>query len=280
MNLDPERVSVHGGHSGQFCSHAEDMLEDIVQAYIAHGYSWVGITEHIPPERDDLSYPEEAALRMSAADQYARFSDYMATCQDLRDRYSSKIKIFVAFEAEAYSGYERWVPKLRKEFNPDYIVGSVHQIMDHLIDSTPEGYRAAAKTAGGLDELYCKYFDRQYELITTLLPEVVGHFDLIRIFDSDYQDRLIKPVVWERVLRNLETIRDRELIMDFNLAALKKGQLEPYISSPILEQARRMEIDVVPGDDSHGVGNIDQYWTNGIRILQDAGFELKWKYPT
>ena len=279
MAKSPERVSVHGGHSGQFCGHAEDTLEDIVRAYIARGYSWAGITEHMPPERDVLSYPDELATGLSAADQQTRFADYMSTCRRLQDRYVSEIRILVAFEAEAYSGYERWVPAVRNEFKPDYIVGSVHHIDDRLIDATPEGYRAVAESAGGVDELYCAYFDRQYEVIETLSPEVIGHFDLIRIFDPDYRSRLVKPHVWQRIVRNLEAIRDLRSILDFNLAALKKGQPEPYISRPVLDQARKMGIAVVPGDDSHGVANIDQFWDAGVSVLRDAGFDLRWKCP-
>lgn len=279
MATSPERVSVHGGHSGQFCGHAEDTLEDIVRAYIAHGYAWVGITEHMPPEKDELSYPDELDAGLSAVDQQARFADYMATCRRLRDKYASQIRILVGFEAEAYTGYERWVPAVRKKFDPDYIVGSVHQINDALFDGSPEWYRAAADTVGGADELYCAYFDCQYEVITTLRPEVVGHFDLVRIFDPDYRSRLVKPFVWERVVRNLEAIRDLDSILDFNLAALKKGQPEPYISRPILEQARKMGIAVVPGDDSHGVGNVDRHWDEGVRFLREAGGDLKWKCP-
>ena len=41
-------VSVHGGHSGQFCHHATDSLEEIIELYIAQGFPWVGITEHAP----------------------------------------------------------------------------------------------------------------------------------------------------------------------------------------------------------------------------------------
>lgn len=279
MATSPKRVSVHGGHSGQFCDHAEDTLEDIVRAYIAHGYAWVGITEHMPPERDELSYPDELANGLNAADQQARFADYMSTCHRLRDKYASEIRILVGFETEAYSGYEHWVPATRKEFEPDYIVGSVHQLNDELIDGSPEWYRAAADAAGGVDELYCAYFDRQYEVIETLSPEVIGHFDLVRIFDPEYRARLVKPDIWKRIVRNLEAIRDLGSIMDFNLAALKKGQPEPYISRPVLEQALKMGIAVVPGDDSHGVGNVDQFWDEGVRILREAGCDLKWKCP-
>ncbi len=263
MASSPDRVSVHGGHSGEFCDHAEDSLEEIVRAYIDHGYTWVGITEHMPPERDALSYPDELAAGLNALDQQARFARYMAVCRRLRDKYASQIRVLVAFETEAYSGYESWVPAVREECKPDYIVGSVHQINDELFDGSPEWYRGAAETVGGVDELYCAYFDRQYEMITKLRPEVIGHFDLVRIFDPDYRARLVKPFVWDRVVRNLEAIRDLGSILDYNLAALKKGQAEPYVSRPVLEQALKMGIAVVPGDDSHGVGNVDRHWDEG-----------------
>ena len=279
MASSPERVSVHGGHSGEFCGHAEDSLEEIVRAYIAHGYTWVGITEHMPPERDALSYPDELAAGLNAVDQQARFAEYMATCRRLRDKYASEIRILVAFETEGYSGYESWVTAVREAHEPDYIVGSVHQINDELFDGSPEWYRAAADTVGGVDELYCAYFDRQFEMITKLRPEVIGHFDLVRIFDPDYRSRLVKPLVWERVVRNLEAIRDLGSILDFNLAALKKGQAEPYVSRPILEQALKLGIAVVPGDDSHSVGNVDRHWDEGIRFLREAGCDLNWKCP-
>jgi len=279
MSSIPLRVSVHGGHSGQFCCHAVDSLEEVVQAYVHHGYTWVGLTEHMPPEFDRHSYPEEAEAGLSASDQYDRFARYIDACRKLQVKYASKIRLLVAFEAEAFSGYEEWVPAIREEFKPDYIVGSVHQVKDRLIDSTPEVYQAAADDAGGVDELYCAYFDRQYEVITTLSPEVISHFDLIRIYDADYRNRLIKPEIWQRIVRNLESIRDRGLIMDFNLRALHKGQPEPYISQPILKQAQKMRVHVAPGDDSHGVGNIDQFWDRGVQILREAGFKLDWKSP-
>ena len=279
MASSPDRVSVHGGHSGEFCDHAEDSLEEIVRAYIDHGYTWVGITEHMPPERDALSYPDELTAGLNAVDQQARFAEYMAACRQLRDQYASEIRILVAFETEAYSGYESWVPAVRAAHEPDYIVGSVHQINDELFDGSADWYRAAADTVGGVDELYCAYFDRQYEMITKLRPEVIGHFDLVRIFDPDYRARLVKPFVWNRVVRNLEAIRDLGSILDFNLAALKKGQAEPYVSRPVLEQALKMEIAVVPGDDSHGVGNVDRHWDEGIRFLREAGCDLNWKCP-
>ena len=52
-------VSVHGGHSGQFCNHVSDALEKIVRAYVDRGFEWMGITEHIPPVSEEFLFPEE-----------------------------------------------------------------------------------------------------------------------------------------------------------------------------------------------------------------------------
>jgi len=42
--IDSERISFHGGHSGQFCCHAQDTLEDLIKAYISKGFKAVGIS--------------------------------------------------------------------------------------------------------------------------------------------------------------------------------------------------------------------------------------------
>ena len=68
-----QKVSVHGGHSGQFCHHAKDSLEDVIKAYIDQGFAWVGITEHMAPLTDSFRYPDEAADQQSAAQLLEKF---------------------------------------------------------------------------------------------------------------------------------------------------------------------------------------------------------------
>ncbi len=276
---DPKFVSVHGGHSGQFCHHATDSLEEVICAYIRHGFAWVGITEHVPGLRDDLLYPDQKEAGLTPAVLYDRFAAYIVECRRLQKKYASQIKIFVAMEIETYSGYEKFIPSLIRKFKPEYIVGSVHFVDDLGFDYSKEQYLATAEAAGGMDALYCRYFDQQYEMIKLLNPAVVGHFDLIRLFDSGYRQRLLQPEIAWRIRRNLELIRKQDLIMDFNLRSLLKGADEPYISRSILKQALELGIAVVPGDDSHGLGSIGINMEEGIRILAELGFDTNWKMP-
>ena len=275
-----EKVSVHGGHSGQFCHHATDTLEDIVRSYIDKRFNWVGITEHAPPINDQLRYSDEAEAGLSAQSLLERFDSYMIECRRLQDKYRSRIQLYAAVEIETYSGYEEFVPYLVERFEPDYIVGSVHYVNDINFDYSKNSYDRAAESAGSIDLLYQDYFDQQYEMIARLRPEVVGHFDLIRIFDPDYRERMGQEQVMVRMRRNLELIKEYDLILDFNLRALHKGALEPYVCAPILEMARDYGIKIVPGDDSHGLSTVGNYFDQGVELLQSYGVSTDWARPS
>jgi len=272
-------VSVHGGHSGQFCHHATDSLEEIIQLYIAKQFPWVGITEHTPAISEELLYPDQKAAGLTPEFLLNRFAAYMKECKRLQKKYSSDIKIFAAMEIETYSGYEDFIPFLINKFQPDYIVGSVHFVADMGFDYSKEQYDKTVEAVGGIIPLYCQYFDQQYEMIKLLKPSVVGHFDLIRIFDPSYKERLLLPEIMERIKRNLQLIYELELIMDFNLRALLKGADEPYVSRMILEMAIEMGIAIAPGDDSHGLANVGQNMEKGIAILHELGCNTNWKQP-
>jgi histidinol-phosphatase (PHP family) len=272
-------VSVHGGHSGQFCSHAENSLEEVVLAYIRYGYAWVGITEHAPGLARHLLYTDQQNLGFTPETLWQRFARYMPECRRLQAKYADEITVFAAMESETYSGYEEHMKKLIAAFRPDYIVGSVHFVGDVNFDYSAEKYQEAAAQTGGMENLYCRYFDDQLAMIESLRPAVVGHFDLIRIFDPEYPKHLALSTVAERIERNLQRIKEFDLIMDFNLRAICKGASEPYISRPILERARQLGIAVIPGDDSHGVANIHQNMERGIDILEELGFDTNWRRP-
>ena len=275
----PALVSIHGGHSGQFCNHADDSLEQVIQSYIEKNFTWVGITEHIPPVSDRFLYPEEIRAGLDAKKMYRRFEQYVLTCRQLQDRYRSQIQLFVGCELEFYDGAAAFIRQLLDRFAFDYVVGSVHHVENIGFDHSTGLYRQAVDKTGSLENLYCAYFDAQLEMIRAFKPQVVGHFDLIRIFDNEYKKRLALPSVAGRVQRNLALIKDLNLTLDLNVRALSKGAKEPYPTRSILEQAVSMKIAIVPGDDSHGAKTAGLNIDAAIRILADMGVDTNWREP-
>ena len=278
--ISPTLVSIHGGHSGQFCNHAQDSLEAVVLAYIDKGFEWVGITEHMPPVNDRFRYPDEKAAGLTAADLYRRFDEYIQTGRKLQTRYADRIQLFIGMETETYTGSDTMVANLKFIFQPDYLVGSLHHVDDHPFDLGPDAYAQAVEALGGLDHFYERYFDQQYEMLQKQQPQVVGHFDLIRMYDLDYRQRTENPTIKAKIVRNLTLIKKLGAILDFNVSALRKGAEEPYVTASILQLVKELEIPVVPGDDAHSASHAGTFVKHGIAILERSGFNLNWVKPT
>jgi len=274
-----QRVSVHGGHSSGYCQHAKDPLENMIDAYIRNGYAWVGITEHMPPVSERFLYPDERAAGLTVQAMANRFEAYVEACGELQRRHAHRIRILVAMETESYTGAWERVEALMAKHRLDYCVGSVHHVEDIPIDLNAETYAMAARETGGVTALYQRYFDIQHEMILRLRPGVVGHFDLIRIFDPQYRDRVKTPEIASRIHRNLSLIQEMGLILDFNTRSLSKGGEEPYISEFILKQAISLGIPIVPGDDSHCVADIGRHDEKALEILNRLGARTDWPMP-
>lgn len=275
---DTAKVSVHGGHSGQFCQHAKDNLESIVQAYIEQGFKWVGITEHVPPISDKMRYPDEAEAGLSAEFLQERFIEYFQLGRDLQQKYADQIELLIAFEIETYPGAKDYMYELIKQFQPDYLVGSLHHVNGIGIDYNKDYYQQALAESGSMTQLYCDYFDSQFSMLEEFCPAVVAHFDLIRAFDPGYLTTLSDPAVAEKVERNLKFIAENNLIMDFNLRGFDKG-LEQYPSLSILKKAMAKGIALVPGDDSHGINSVGRNYDKGLAVLANLGASLVWQKP-
>ena len=273
------RVSVHGGHSGTYCGHARDALADIVGRYIELGFEWVCLTEHMPTQNPAFVPAEEAAAGLDVLGLQTRMDRYFAEARQLQAAHAHEIDILVGFETEAYTGYEAEVSQLIARHAPDIVVGSVHHLHDVLFDGGVDDYQRAARLAGGMEQLYIDYFDKQLELIERFQPAIVGHFDLIRLHDPDYRQRLELPRVRARALRNLRRIKALDLTLDLNVRALAKGADEPYLCEPLMAYAIDQGIAMAPGDDSHGIADVGRHLDTGISLLNSRGGSVEWRKP-
>ena len=145
----PQLVSIHGGHSGQFCTHARDSLDAIVQAYIAHGYAWVGITEHVPPASENFVYFDEREAGQDAVFLNARFADYFAVGRQLQQKYADQIELLIGCETETYTGSIDHIRQIVATYQPDYLVGSVHHVDDISFDVMQAGMMRQQRSMAG-----------------------------------------------------------------------------------------------------------------------------------
>ncbi|KAF2850528.1 histidinol-phosphatase-like protein [Plenodomus tracheiphilus IPT5] len=264
----------HHSHSGQFCGHAQNTLEEVVQAAIAKGFRSFTLTEHVPRPREDF-YPEEEDEHTETS-LVKLFDDFVTEAYRLRDVYSDKIQIFIGFESEFIRPSTlTGIQNILQRHTFDFFVGSVHHTHTIPIDYNRALYEKARDAAGGTDEkLFADYFDLQYDMLQALQPPVVGHFDLIRLL-SDHRDDEFKGMteVWEKIQRNLEYIAFYGGLLELNSSGLRKGLAEPYPCRTICQMFLRLQGGFVMSDDSHGIDQIGTNYDRLLAFIQTTGIE-------
>ena len=160
MNRAEWRVSLHGGHSGEFCEHARGSLRETIEAAIAAGYQTFGVSEHAPRTEERFLYESELAKGYSV-DRLAReFDEYAAEVSKLAAEYADRITILRGFEADVVpsAGYRQLMQAWFRQYEFDYMVGSVHYVNEISIDGPPLEFAKSVASCGGLEAFCVKYY--------------------------------------------------------------------------------------------------------------------------
>ncbi|KAG0638188.1 polymerase/histidinol phosphatase-like protein [Tuber brumale] len=265
----------HHSHSGQFCLHAQDTLEQMIQAAIAKGMIVFSLTEHMPRDRLEDRYPEEITAQQTPFDLYRNFQDYYNTALLLRARYQHLIHLLVGFEVDYIRPQSiDLIRNLQSIYKFDFFVGSVHHVNTIPIDVDRQMYLKALESVGGTeDKLFEAYFDAQYAMLTQLRPAVVGHWDLIRLHSQNPARPLVEYGlgVWQRVVRNVDFVLSYGGLTELNSASLRKGWDEPYprrdLAKLVMDRRGRFTIS----DDSHCALQVGLNYNRLLGYIRDIG---------
>lgn len=249
---------MHGGHSREYCDHASSPLRDMLDRAVELGMTVFGMSEHCPREEDRYRYDTEREMGWDVARLQANFETYAEESRKLVGEYADRIMLLRGFEIEMVppEGYAERMRHFREVHAFDYMVGSVHHLDHTLFDGGPDLFLQSLEEHGGdLEAMAVHYYDRVREMVETLRPEIVGHFDLIRK-DAEKHGTVDTPKAHEAALETLEVVKECGGILDCNTAGLRKGLGTPYPRPWFVEQALRMGIPFCFGDDSHCVDHI------------------------
>lgn len=163
------------------------------------------------------------------------FEDFVKEARRLQEKYKDKICLIVGLETDVIreDSFDR-IRKLKKDLELDYIVGSVHHVDGIPTDFSRELFEKAETLAGGTEKVMCRYYDLQYQLIKELQPEIIGHFDVIRIYRADFQ---MTDLIWEKIVRNIELGISYGALFEINTAGAspRKNLKYPYPHTQILK---------------------------------------------
>ncbi|KAI7860307.1 Polymerase/histidinol phosphatase-like protein [Circinella umbellata] len=247
-------------HSGQYCHHGYGQLEDVVKEAIRKGFHAYGLSEHMPRFADSELYPEEIEAKCTPETLNTLFDNFQSHARQLVDQYDGQIDLLVGTEIEfIHTKYADHIRTIRSKV--DYVVGSLHHVGTIPIDFSPELYKKALEKYGDMTSLFGAYFDEQYEMLKAVQPEVVGHFDLVRIFaSSEEQQTLNKPEIWNKVVRNIDFIVEYGGVFEINSRAWKKGLRDAYPCRDVIKYIQEKGGRFTLSDDCHGPKDVGLFY--------------------
>ena len=232
------------------CNHAEGEMHEYIDEAIKQGTKYFGFSDHAPMNFD-------TKYRMKFSD----MQKYEKAVNDAKELYKDKIQIFLAYEVDYLKGY---MDKRVLDAKVDYLIGSVHFIDEWGFDN-PE-FIGHYKNED-IDVIWQKYFDTIEEMANTQLFDIVGHFDLIKIFKFMPKKNISK------IARNaLLAIKNADMTLELNVAGYRKPIKESYPSSSLLKEAFKLNIPITFSSDAHKPTQVGLFNTEITQLAKDVGY--------
>ena len=280
-------------HTHSTFSDGKNTAEEHILAAIEKGFSVLGFSEHSLHPLDPAFY---SAVDSNWHMLPATFTEYVATIKSLKEKYADHIKILIGFEADYFErdGIGSAVPDKTAygQFQPDYLIGSVHFI------STPKGFftvdNKAEEVQKALDSFYtdatgnldgkkvvCDYFEAERAMLQKGNFEIMGHPDLIRLRNGalkffDENDSWYK----EQLQLTAKAAAAAGVIAEINTGAVARGLMDDtYPSAQFLEYLYEQGVPVCINSDAHKAELLDSGFNLAAQKAKRAGYK-ELTYPS
>ncbi|MDD2790158.1 MAG: histidinol-phosphatase [Sulfurimonas sp.] len=233
------------------CNHAVGEMEEYVKKAIASGTKKFGFSDHAPMDFDPK-------YRMG----FEEMREYEHDVLALKEKYKSQIEILLGYEVDYLKGH---IDQRVLDVDVDYLIGSVHFIGDWGFDN-PEFIGKYEHE--DIDIIWQKYFDAIQEMAQSKLFDIVGHFDLIKVFKF-MPNKDIKLIAANALL----AIKEADMVLEINAAGFRKPVAEAYPSISLLKEAFKMGIPITFGSDAHAPEQVSMFAKEIVQIARDVGYK-------
>ena len=233
------------------CNHAEGEPEAYVKQAIKNGTKYFGFSDHAAMDFN----PE---YRMS----FEQILGYESEVKRLQEKYKNDIEILLAYEVDFVEGHmDDRVLKAKV----DYLIGSVHFIDKWGFDN-PE-FIGDYKNKD-IDKIWQEYFDAIENLAKSGHFDIVGHLDLIKVFNF-----LPKKDVRVIAQDALKAIKKADMVVEMNMSGFRKPTGEAYPSASLLEVIHELDIPITLSSDAHKPSDVGLYKDKLLALAKSIGFK-------
>jgi len=226
-------------------------MDEYVQRALESGTKHFGFSDHAPMNFDPK-------YRMS----FEQMRKYEEDVLDVKKRYEGKIEILLGYEVDYLKGH---VDERVLTADVDYLIGSVH-FLDGWGFDNPEFIGKYEER--DIDEIWQKYFDTIEEMAKSGLFDVVGHFDLIKVFKF-----MPKGDVNDMAKNALLAIKKAGMALELNVAGYRKPIAEAYPSETLLRLAYDLKIPITFASDAHKPEQVSMFDDEITTMAKNVGYK-------
>jgi histidinol-phosphatase (PHP family) len=239
---------MHLRDPGERIAHNAGAVEPFVETARVRGVDEIGFTEHVYYFRQTLPlWTETYQTERCVYD----LEDYVEAVVEAKRR---GLPVKLGLEVDYVGERQDELAELLAPYPWDYLLGSVHWIDGHAVDSAPDrGIWAEAV----VEEVWRRYFAALAELASSGHVDVLAHPDLAKIFGLRPEGGIEYP-----------PLEDVALEISTNGRYKPVGELYPDLE---LLQAARLPITLA--SDAHVPANVGRDFDLALQLAREAGYE-------
>ncbi len=217
-----------------FCD-GTDSMEEMVKTAVEKGFDTLGFSFH-----SYVHFDKENCIR--------NYPAYIEEFSRVRALYKDKINLLNGVELDFYG---------ERPEHSDYVIGSVHYFKKdgefYPVDYSLKRFASVVKDvfAGEVIKSVELYYEELADMINTLKPDIVGHFDLITRFNKNSRFFDENSDEYKKVLnRTMYKIPDG-ITAEINLGRLFKREGDIYPSEYIIGLLKEKSCRFMLSSDAH-----------------------------
>ena len=235
------------------------------------GLESIGFSGHAP-----VPFENNFAIRDSES-----LAEYCSEINKLKEKYQGKINVYLALEADFIPGVTLDFKHFFDEYKLDYIIGSVHLVINErkflwFIDGP---YRERWKNGlalefdGDIRKAVGAYYGQVNQMIESQQFDVIGHIDKIKMHNKDEYFRETDAWYIKLFMETLELAKAGDYIIEVNTRGLyKKRSNALFPGEMILEEMHKLNIPVTINSDAHKPEEVSLLLNEAAEVLLNTGY--------
>lgn len=233
--------------------------ESYREAASERGIVELGVSEHIYRFTQALDVWQHPFWREYAHDDLDDYCRFVREDTDLR----------LGLEVDFIPGAEDRTANLLEARDFDYVVGSVHFLGDHSLDTDEYSVWSSGRSA---EEIWRSYFGTLGEAARSGLFDILAHPDLVKIWSPTHRERPLPEGDLRRYYElALDGIAESGVAIEVSTAGLRKRAQEIYPAPAFLEMCLEAGAPVALSSDAHRPEDVGADYDRALELLESVG---------